>query len=52
MLGDSEHSTSSRSWGYVPLGDIVGKSIRRLERLDPDAIFPPPVEPGVVGPEL
>ena len=52
VLGDSEHSTDSRSWGYVPLGDIVGRSIRRLERLDPDAILPPPDGQSAVGPEV
>jgi len=52
VLGDSEHSTDSRSWGYVPLGDIVGRSIRRLERLDPDAILPAQDGQGAVGPEV
>ena len=50
VLGDSEHSTHSRSWGYVPLGDIVGRSIRRLERLDPDAFLPTQDGPRAVGP--
>ena len=39
VLGDAEDSTDSRAWGYVPLGDVVGRSIRQLpgrEAVEPE----------------